>query len=141
MQVEISFSNWQRLTALLEGERDSYDNVIARLIADRMASTKAIVAVPRGAPVLAMKGVSLPNGTMLRATFKGKTYFAEIIEGRWFDRSTGEMRNSPSQAACAITGGVTNGWRFWQVQRPGDEQWVLLGDLREDQMVRTQRAA
>lgn len=141
MQVEISFSNWQRLTSLLEGERDSYDNVIARLIADRMATSKTVVAVQRGAPVLAIKGVTLPNGTMLRATFKGKTYFAEIIEGRWFDRETGETRNSPSQAACAITGGVTNGWRFWQVQRPGDGEWMLLGDLREAQPVRTRRAA
>lgn len=131
MQVEISFNNWQRLTSLLEGERDSYDNVIARLIADRMAQSRAVVAVPRGAPVLAIKGVTLPNGTMLRATFKGKTYFAEIIEGRWFDRETGETRNSPSQAACAITGGVTNGWRFWQVQQPGTAKWVQLGDLRD----------
>ena len=141
MQVEISFSNWQRLTSLLEGERDSYDNVIARLIADRMAKTQAVVAVPRGAPVLAIKGVALPNGTMLRATFKGRTYFAEIIEGRWFDRTTGETRNSPSQAACAITGGVANGWRFWQVQRPGDAGWSALGDLRDVPPVRTKRAA
>lgn len=130
MQIEINFQNWQRLTGLLESERDTVDNVIARLIADRMASSREVSIVRRGASELAVKGVSLPNGTMLRATFKGKTYFAEIIEGRWFDRETGERRNSPSQAAIAITGGVTNGWRFWQVKRPSDADWLPLSVLR-----------
>lgn len=130
MQIDISFQNWQRLTALLENERDSIDNVIARLIADRMAQSREVLMVRQGASELAVKGVTLPNGTMLRATFKGKTYFAEIIEGRWFDRETGQTRTSPSQAAIAITGGVTNGWRFWQVRRPGDADWLALSDLR-----------
>ncbi len=130
MQIDINFQNWQRLTGLLESERDTVDNVIARLIADHMAQSREISIVRRGATELAVKGVTLPNGTMLRATFKGKTYFAEIIEGRWFDRETGERRNSPSQAAIAITGGVTNGWRFWQVRRPQDADWMALADLR-----------
>ncbi len=130
MQIDVSFQIWQRLTGLLESERDTVDNVIARLIADRMAQSREVSIVRRGAGELAVKGVTLPNGTMLRATFKGKTYFAEIIEGRWFDRETGERRNSPSQAAIAITGGVTNGWRFWQVRRPDDAEWLALADLR-----------
>ncbi len=130
MQIDISFQIWQRLTGLLESERDTFDNVIARLIADRMAQSRAVSIVRRGAGELAVKGATLPNGTMLRATFKGKTYFAEIIEGLWFDRETGERRNSPSQAAIAITGGVTNGWRFWQVRRPDDAEWLALADLR-----------
>lgn len=141
MQIEISFQNWQRLTGLLESERDNIDNVIARLIADRMATSREVSIVRRGASELAVKGVSLPNGTMLRATFKGKTYFAEIIEGRWFDRETGERRNSPSQAAIAITGGVTNGWRFWQVRRPQDADWQPLADLRPAAPTRRAAAA
>lgn len=141
VQIEISFQNWQRLTGLLEGERDSYDNVIARLIADRMAQSKAVPMVRRGAVELTVKGVALPNGTLLRATFKGKTHFAEVIEGRWFDRETGERRTSPSQAAMAITGVVTNGWRFWQVQRPNDAGWVPLGELRNANPARAKRAA
>jgi hypothetical protein len=141
MQIDISFQNWQRLTALLESERDTIDNVIARLIADRLAQSRELSIVRRGASELAVKGVTLPNGTMLRATFKGKTYFAEIIEGRWFDRETGERRNSPSQAAIAITGGVTNGWRFWQVRRPGDDDWCALADLRPPAAARRAAAA
>lgn len=132
MQIDISFQNWQRLTGLLENERDTLDKVIERLLADHAAlhSRKGV----RGghvAPELAWKGVSLPNGTLLRATFKGKTHFAEIIEGRWFDRESGSRRTSPSQAARMITGSATNGWLFWEVQRPGEAGWCRLGSLRE----------
>ena len=133
MQIDVSFQNWQRLTGLLENERDSIDKVIERLIADHasLASRRG----PRHAQVaheLAWKGISLPNGTLLRATFKGKSYFAEIIEGRWFDRESGARRNSPSQAAKVITGSATNGWLFWEIQRPGDKGWTRLDTLRPE---------
>jgi len=141
MQIEISFQNWQRLTNLLESERDSYDMVIERLVADRMAKMRTRPMVQRGAPELTIKGVSLPNGTILRATFKGKSYFAEILEGRWFDRETGASRNSPSQAAMAITGTVTNGWLFWEVRRPEDNDWVPLGELRPAERASRRRMA
>ena len=72
----------------------------------------------------------MPNGSLIRATFKGKSHFAEIIDGRWFDRGSGATRTSPSQAAKAITGCATNGWIFWEVQRPGEPVWVRLGALR-----------
>lgn len=131
MQIEVSFQTWQRLTGLLENERDSVDRVIERLMADHGAAQSR--RGPRGGSVaheLAWKGVSLPNGSLLRATFKGKTYFAEIIEGRWFDRESGARRTSPSQAAKAITGCATNGWLFWEVQRPSDSGWSRLHTLR-----------
>ena len=86
--------------------------------------------------------MSLPNGSLLRATFKGKTHFAEIIEGRWFDRESGSRRTSPSQAAKMITGSATNGWLFWEIQRPGETGWVRLGSLRPAHSIsRPRRAA
>lgn len=131
MQIEVSFQTWQRLTGLLENERDSVDKVIERLMADHASAQSR--RGPRSGTVaheLAWKGVSLPNGSLLRATFKGKTYFAEIIDGRWFDRESGARRTSPSQAAKVITGCATNGWLFWEVQRPVDSGWTRLDALR-----------
>ena len=143
MQIDVNFQNWQRLTGLLENERDTIDKVIERLLADHAALNSR--RGNRGGHIaheLAWKGVSLPNGTLLRATFKGKTCFAEIVEGRWFDRESGSRRNSPSQAAKAITGSATNGWLFWEVQRPGESGWARLSDLRPAHSIsRPRRAA
>ncbi len=130
MQIEVSFQTWQRLTALLENERDNFDRVILRLIADRRGTEQKPGMASAAAPELAIKGVSLPNGTLLRATFKGKTHYSEIIEGRWFDRAGGKQRTSPSQAARAITGIATNGWLFWEAKRPGEDAWHRLATLR-----------
>jgi hypothetical protein len=143
MQIDVSFQNWQRLTGLLENERDTLDKVIERLLADHLALQGKRGA--RGGQIaheLAWKGVSLPNGSLLRATFKGKTYFAEIMEGRWFDREGGARRTSPSQAAKVITGCATNGWLFWEIQRPGETGWTRLDALRPaGSMQRPRRAA
>lgn len=133
MQIDVSFQVWQRLTALLENERDTLDRVIERLIRDAGSSVRSATPPVRPSSELAWKGAVLPNGTLLRATYKGKTYFAEVIDGRWFDRETGMRRTSPSQAARAITGSASNGWLFWEVRRPGTDEWVRLAQLRPGQ--------
>ena len=79
------------------------------------------------------KDVFLPDGTELRATHKGKTYFARISGSAWIDQATGMRRSSPSQAAYFITNNHVNGWLFWLVRRPGDEVWHSLNALRARQ--------
>jgi hypothetical protein len=73
--------------------------------------------------------VHLPEGTKLRATYKGRTYWAEIKNGNWLGEDRKERR-SPSDAAGAISGTNVNGWRFWYAQRPGDPEWHRLDELR-----------
>lgn len=73
--------------------------------------------------------VHFPNGTKFRATYKGQTHIAEIKDGRWIG-TDGEIRNSPSEAASAISKTNVNGWRFWFVQRPGDPSWRRMDDLK-----------
>lgn len=136
MNVEVCFSTWQRLTALLQSEDDSYDAVIERLIVDSRnrssddehAERRSLGAHHIGA---AFKGVFLPEGTRLRATHRGKTYFASISGSRWIDDASGETRTSPSHAASKITGGSLNGWLFWLAKRPGDAEWHSLAALRD----------
>lgn len=74
--------------------------------------------------------VHFPEGTKFRATYKGQSYVAEIRDGRWIG-ADGMARNSPSEAASAISNTNVNGWRFWQVQMPGDPSWRKLDDLKQ----------
>lgn len=137
MQIEVSFSVWKQLTSRLADEHDTYDAVIGRLVephvsdvleladADRIAQSEDDSV--RGAM---FKGVFLPNGTRLRASHRGKTYFATIVGSQWQDDVSGEVRSSPSQAAYAITKTSINGWQFWLVKRPQDSEWHSLHALR-----------
>lgn len=62
-------------------------------------------------------------------TYKGRHYNAEIRDGRWIG-SDGIPRNSPSEAAHAITGNNVNGWRFCEAKRPSDTEWRVMDQLR-----------
>ena len=80
------------------------------------------------------KGVTLPHGTKLQMEYRGRQYKGEIHNGRWLVE--GERFGSPSKAA----GGVVltkdgkhpqiNGWIYWHVKRPGDEEWIPINKLR-----------
>lgn len=73
--------------------------------------------------------IHFPEGTKFRATYKGKTYFAEVKDGAWLG-SDGVVRRSPSDAAGAISGTNVNGWRFWHAQLPNDPRWRRLDELK-----------
>ena len=74
--------------------------------------------------------IHFPEGTMFRATYKGQTYTAEIMQGQWVG-ADGKARRSPSDAASAISNTNVNGWRFWHVQMPGDPTWRKLDELKQ----------
>lgn len=69
----------------------------------------------------------IPNGSKLKANYKGREYFAEVQDGRvvWRDREFSSL----SKAAVAViqsTGSsrpTENGWRFWEVKKPGEVEW------------------
>lgn len=74
-------------------------------------------------------GVHLPEGTLLKATYKGSQYEAVIRGGKWVGLD-GIVRSSPSDAASAISNTNVNGWRFWHALVPGSTEWVRLDELR-----------
>ncbi len=75
------------------------------------------------------KGVVLPVGTELRATYKKQPRIACVEDGHIvYD---GQPFRSPSAAgAAAVNRPSCNGWTFWEVKRPGDAGWVVLSSLR-----------
>lgn len=141
-QVPIDFEVWQALTAQLRDANDSYNEVIRRLLQIPASETSpsfgevdapgqpAALALPNG-PINGVwfSNVFFPDGTTFRATYKGRTHRAHIRNSQWIDEF-GIARTSPSDAASAISRTNVNGWRFWFVRRPFDEDWVRMDALK-----------
>lgn len=142
MKIEIDFEVFKALTAKLENESDSYNEAIRRLLgmpATEVALRWGEVDTP-GLPGVArglggetggvwFSSVFFPDGTLFRATYKGKTYRAWINNSQWVDE-LGNIRTSPSDAASSISNTNVNGWRFWFVRRPHDEDWLRMDALK-----------
>lgn len=124
--IEVDFEVFKALTARRANEAVTYNDVIRELLKIPPHQVISIAAISKG---VAFKDVFFADGTQFRATYKGRTYTAEIKGGRWIG-SDGTPRNSPSEAAVKITGKNWNGWRFWYCKRPGESDWRLIDDLR-----------
>jgi hypothetical protein len=143
MQIDIDFDVFKELTARRRDESDSYNEVIRRLLgfpATDLGHVNALEQLAKGGPDKtvglngATKGVwysnvFFPNGSRFRATYKGRTYSAEIRDEQWIDHE-GHSKNSPSDAAGSISRTNVNGWRFWYVKRPQDDDWVRMDELK-----------
>ncbi len=126
MDIEIDFDVFKALTIRRASEAVTY-NAVLREMLDLPAEALPTQAATEG---WTWKGVTLPNGTELRAEYKGQMYTAKIVEGKWMQ--DGQSRSSPSAAAQAITESGVNGWWFWAVKRPNDLAWEPLGKLRPE---------
>lgn len=143
MQIDIDFEVFKGLTAQLQSESENYNDVIRRLLGlpGRESSFRPGEIDAPGLPVPSQNALApqtggvwyssvfLPNGTVFRATYKGKTHRAWIQNSQWVDEFS-IVRTSPSDAASAITGNNVNGWRFWFVRRPQDEDWQRMDALK-----------
>jgi hypothetical protein len=130
MQIEVDFDVWKALTNLRESEDTTFSDVLRHVLKLTTAAAVPTASFPAESLTGAsFKGVFLPDGTILRVTYKGRMYTAEIKNGRWLDHE-GNMRSSPSEAARAISNTQVNGWRFWEVKRPKDARWRRLDVLK-----------
>ena len=152
MQIEIDFDVFKALTALRECEGHTYNDVLRSLLSlpkkhgnalnailsnhQLEEAAKALTKSPAAANALSafadgvwFNGVFFPNGTKLRATYKGHEHLAEIRSGQWVD-DNGVVRTSPSDAASAITQTNVNGWRFWHVWHPNEQAWHRLDEFQ-----------
>ena len=128
--IEIDFDVFKALTQRRATEEVTYNDVLRELLG--LAPTARAAVEPPTAPNIPgwfTKGVSFPEGTEFRATYRGQTYYGKVesgalvVNGRRFD--------SPSAAAVAITRSPTNGWIFWQCRLPGKTSWQIIKSLRK----------
>lgn len=73
-------------------------------------------------------GSLLPSAITLRADYKGKRYTARARKNGEVVMN-GRVYGSLSAAACAVTGGNSNGWQFWRYRSKGGE-WLRMSALR-----------
>lgn len=81
-------------------------------------------------------GVVLPESTRVRG--KGMPNSEGEVKGGWFLYG-GKRYKRPSGVARAIRGYSENGWRFLEVKRPQDSEWVILDNFRDQKSIRRRR--
>lgn len=84
---------------------------------------------------LVTKGGSIPNGTKLRCTYKGRVFSAVVDSGSIVVE--GERFRSPTEAAIYVAKiqgndrASINGWKFWEYFNSDTGQWEVLDNFRE----------
>ena len=126
--IEIDFDVYKALTARRPSEDVSENDVLRQLLHLPRKATPAAFAVPQPGEWIT-KGVRLPAGTELRASYKGQVYLARVANGSLV--LNGSRYDSPSAAAMSITHHPVNGWTFWECRLPGQGKWTVLRQLRE----------
>jgi hypothetical protein len=127
--IEVDFDVFKALTARRPTEEFTENDVLRQLL--HLPARSSTIPQPEAARPedWIIKGVRLPAGTELRATYKGRTYLARVAGGALV--FNGERFDSPSAAAMSITHNPVNGWIFWECRLPGRGQWLRLRDLRK----------
>jgi len=125
VQIEIDFDVFKALTARRESESHTYNDVLRDLMGLAKVVTNPISQTSNNDDGRLIGGRFLPNGTMLRAKYKGAFYLASIEDGSWVSEA-GETYDSASAAARGVTGTSVNGLTFWEAKRPSDTEWIML---------------
>lgn len=126
--IQVDFDVFKALTARRATEDVSENDVLRELLRLPVQAVRPARSDLPAPGDWITKGVRVPAGTELRATYKGQTYLARVdaaaleLNGKKFD--------SPSAAAMSITRHPVNGWTFWKCRLPGQAKWTDLNDLR-----------
>ncbi len=126
--IEIDFDVFKALTARRPTEEVSENDVLRQLLRLPPHGASAAKSDNPGPEDWVTKGVRLPVGTELRATYKGQIHMARVSAGALVLNS--RRFNSPSAAAMSITSNPVNGWTFWECRLPGQGRWTSLKELR-----------
>lgn len=123
--LQVDFEVWKELTVRRKRPDHSYNDVLRELLGlPERTETKP----SRNGRGWTTKGVFFPEGTKFRATYKGRTYYAEV-KNRGLEVNGRGHHTSTSAAANAITGTSVNGWLFWECQLPGTSEWISINEM------------
>jgi Restriction Enzyme Adenine Methylase Associated/Protein of unknown function (DUF2924) len=129
--IEVDFDVFKALTTRRPTEEVTENDVLRQLL---HLPRRGSMTVKSDAPApddWVTKGVRLPAGTELRATYKGQTHLARVAAGALV--LDGKRFDSPSAAAMSITRNPVNGWTFWECRPPGQGKWLKLKALRRSE--------
>jgi len=124
--IEVDFEVFKEITARRETEEMTPNDVLRGLLGlDIKSSEAGSTAALKG---WSYKGILFPNGTEFKASYKGTMYLANVTSDQLM--LDGNVMNSPSEAAMAITKTAVNGWTFWKCRFPDSRRWQKLSSLR-----------
>ena len=99
--IEVDFDVFKALTARRSAEDVSENDVLRELLRLPKQPARPVNANLPAPGDWVTKGVRVPAGTELRATYKGQTYLARVNSGAL--ELNGKKFDSPSAAAMNIT--------------------------------------
>lgn len=127
--IEVDFDVFKELTVRRKTEATTYNDVVRELLKLPAVSPGQSTRTANGrGPGWVQKGITFPNGTEFRATYKGKTYMSRVADNQMI--LDGDAMTSLSEAANRITHNSVNGWRFWEYRFPGEAEWRLSDSLK-----------
>jgi hypothetical protein len=132
--IEIDFEVHKRIEVERQSFAETPNAVLRRLLDISSNQTGPAHATSDLGRPWAGKGVTLPHGTELRMEYNGRVHTGIVQNGAWMVE--GGQYKSPSAAAGGVArtkdGNRTSldGWIYWQVKRPGDINWIGIGELR-----------
>jgi hypothetical protein len=136
--IELDFDVWKELTLLRTSEEDTYSDVIRALLRRNMATEVTPLNTKMGLGGLygrrargtSNAGIIIPNGTEIKAKYKGKIYIGSVKDNAFV--VDGHNYSTFSAAAHSITNTNLNGWYFWECRLPGQSEWKPAWKLRDD---------
>ena len=127
--IDIDFDVFKELTMRRTSESDTYNDVLRKLLKLNPIEKRTNATELNEGKAWISKGVVFPDGTEFRSTYKGQNFTACVAGGQL--RGAGDkIANSLSYAARLVTQNSVDGWKFWEVKRPGDLKWRLADALR-----------
>jgi hypothetical protein len=127
--IDIDFDVFKAITARRHDENTSENDVLRELLGLPAKRPQAPVPLVGNDRDWVTKGVRFPEGTELRAGYKGRIHNARVERGALV--LDGKKFDSPSAAAISITGNPVNGWTFWEARLPGQAGWKMIKTLRQ----------
>lgn len=132
MKIPVDLDVYKALEARRQTFSESHNDILRRTLG---VSPKGadLGPTPEEVVVWRRKGVGLPKGTRWRMSSANGEQNGNVVEGGF--QHKGEVFSSPSRLATNIyrtkSGRKTNlnGWRYIEVRRPGDADWMMLSSL------------
>jgi hypothetical protein len=132
MKIPVDLDVFKALEAQRHAFSESHNDILRRVLGVGPKVTSSGEKVPEEI-VWRRKGVGLPKGTRWRMSSANGEQNGNVVEGGF--QHKGEIVASPSRLATNLyrtkSGKKTNlnGWRYIEVRRPGDADWMMLSSL------------
>lgn len=138
-KIEIDEELFEELQEVAEPLVDDINSVLRKLLKAWKAQSNAVRESGEGYWI-SSRGERFRIGTKLRATYKGKEFWA-LVQKQGIEYQ-GKFYGSPSKAAIAAKQSIglkgemtnTNGWNFWQFFDHSAEAWFPIQVLRKSKI-------